>query len=138
MRGREIEGEGLSTRYHRSLRSYYPSLLLHFKLCKLPMTQQHILFHQATNLQKHGLVLPMSTQTKNQLSFQVKWLLFQCYHVINLPFHRLTEKEGNSIRTQKYNTVFSIGFLSRLLVLFHYKVASHFSATQWYLHKLPS
>lgn len=62
-----------------------------------------------------------------------------------LPYNKLAisqtnskkTKQGNSIRTQKYNTVFSTGFLSLLFVLFHHKVASHFSATQWYLHKLP-
>lgn len=108
-RGREIRGEGLGTKYHRSMRSYCPSFLLHFKMWKLPITQQHVLFHRATNLQKHGLVFQMPTQSKTQLSFQVKWLLLQYYHIINLPFHRLTEiKQGNAIRTQKYNTKCSL------------------------------
>lgn len=141
--GREIGGEGSSTKHHNSLRSYCPSLLPHFKMWKLPVTQQHILFHPATNLQKCGLVLPMPTQSKKQLSFQVKWLLFQCYHIINLPFHRIITTTTKKPRQLNQNPkiqykVFSMGFLSLLFALFHHKVASHFPATQQYLHKLPS
>lgn len=74
--GRKIEGEGSSTKYHNSLRSYCPSFQPHFKMWKLPVTQQHIVFHPATNLQKHGLVLPVPTQSKTSFPSKLNGCCF--------------------------------------------------------------